>query len=455
MCNNQEPPIFHKIEIDESTKEPSIVEIDAETIEKQEIDSAKKQLKKEKKLQRAEDRKTDKQAAKQLVMTKILGFNEESAINKRQKFFKTLFTVIFIVFVVGVLAYTFYNDFFGSSDKQLAGWDDIKAIFTKHGFYLAFALIALFMCFLAKGLKLSVMSKYLTKKWHFKTCMETAVIGHYYNNVTPLAVGGQPFEIYHLSKHGVHGGVASALPIAAFFLNQLAFVLLSLVSLVLYLRGVVLPGCDENFLAIALGNYESVIKVMAIVGLVLCFFLPFLVIVFSFLPRFSAWIVKVVMKIGNKLRIVKKPELTTYKTIKNVVHNSKCLKMISKNPLVFITEFVLSLMENIALSTIAYFTLKLFGFDLPADGFHEWMQVVQLCIILYISISFVPTPGNSGAADLSFYLLFSTGITTAGLAFPAMITWRVLAFYSFIIIGFIFTKINRNAERKAQLHEET
>lgn len=451
MCNNQDPPIFHKIEIDESTKEPSIVEIDAETIEKQEIDSAKQQLKKEKKLQRAEDRKTDKQAAKQLVMTKILGFNDESTINKRQKFFKTLFTVIFIVFVVGVLAYTFYNDFFGSSKNQLAGWDDIKAIFTKHGFYLVFALISLFMCFLAKALKLSVMSKYLTKKWHFKTCMEAAVIGHYYNNVTPLAVGGQPFEIYHLSKHGIHGGVASALPIAAFFLNQLAFVLLSLVSLVLYLRGVVFPGCDPAFNP--LGSYESVIKVMAIVGLVLCFFLPFLVIVFSFLPRFSAWLVKVVMKIGNKLRIVKKPELTTYKTIKNVVNNSKCLKMISKNPLVFVTEFVLSLMENIALSTIAYFTLKLFGFDLPSDGFHEWLQVVQLCIILYISISFVPTPGNSGAADLSFYLLFSSRIT-AGLAFPAMITWRFLAFYSFIIIGFIFTKINRKSERKAHLREE-
>ena len=126
----------------------------------------------------------------------------------------------------------------------------------------------------------------------------------------------------------------------------------------------------------------------------------------------------------------------------------------SRNPLVFVTEFVLSLMENIALSTIAYFTLKLFGFDLPSDGFHEWLQVVQLCIILYISISFVPTPGNSGAADLSFYLLFSTGITAACLAFPAMVTWRVLAFYSFIIIGFIFTKINRKSERKAHLREE-
>ena len=452
MCNNQEPPVFHKIEIDESTNEPSIVEIDAETIEKHETDLTRKQLKKEKKLQRAEERKADKQVAKQLVMTKILGFNEETVINKRQKFFKNLFTIIFIVFVVGVLAYTFYNDFFGSSEKQLAGWDDIVAIFTKHGYYLIFALLSLFICYFSKGLKLSIMSKSLTKKWHFKTCMETGIIGHYYNSVTPLAVGGQPFEIYHLSKHGVHGGVASSLPIAAYFLNQIAFVLLSLISLALYLKGVVLPGCDAAFNP--LGTYENVIKTMAIIGLILCFFTPFLVIIFSFMPRFGAWIVKVIMKIGNKLRIVKQPEITTYRTIKNVVHNSKCLKTITKNPFVFVTELILSLLESIALSTIAYFTLKLFGFDLPTDGFHEWLQIVQLCIILYISISFVPTPGNSGAADLSFYLLFSTGIKAAGLAFPAMITWRFLAFYSFIIIGFIFTKFKRKAEKKRPFVEQ-
>ena len=119
MCNNQEPPVFHKIEIDKSTNEPSIVEIDAETIEKHETDLIRKQLKKEKKLQLAEERKVDKQVAKQLVMTKILGFNEETVINKRQKFFKNLFTILFIVFVVGVLAYTFYNDFFGSSDAHI------------------------------------------------------------------------------------------------------------------------------------------------------------------------------------------------------------------------------------------------------------------------------------------------------------------------------------------------
>ncbi|MBQ7924256.1 MAG: flippase-like domain-containing protein, partial [Clostridia bacterium] len=80
------------------------------------------------------------------------------------------------------------------------------------------------MCFVLKGAKLSVFCKSMTGKFHFKTCFETGIIGHYYNNVTPLAVGGRPFEIYHLSKHGVRGGVATSLPIATFFLNQFAFV---------------------------------------------------------------------------------------------------------------------------------------------------------------------------------------------------------------------------------------
>ncbi len=111
--------------------------------------------------------------------------------------------------------------------------------------------------------------------------------------------------------------------------------------------------------------------------------------------------------------------------------------------------------EQLSLCSIAYFTLKFFGFDWSSrTGFTEWLQVVQLCFILYAAISFIPTPGNSGAADLSFYLLFDTGLGLSGtnvyggLAFPAMIVWRFLSFYSFIIIGFIHTAIARKRKQK-------
>jgi uncharacterized protein (TIRG00374 family) len=106
--------------------------------------------------------------------------------------------------------------------------------------------------------------------------------------------------------------------------------------------------------------------------------------------------------------------------------------------------------EQICSCSIAFFTLKFFGFDLlNAITGLEWILVVQICFLLYSAISFIPTPGNSGAADLSFFWLFSAGLS-GGFAFPAMMTWRILSYYSFIIIGFIFAKSKKYSDRKKQ-----
>ena len=387
-----------------------------------------------------------KQVGKQLFMTKILGFTGNE-VNKRQKTFKIIFTVLFVSFVLLVLGFTFYRDFFASG-KELPSWGSLLTIFADNWFYILLALSSLFFCYLFKGLKLSIMCKSTTGKFHFSTCFETGIIGHYYNAVTPLAVGGQPFEIYHLSKHGVHGGVASSLPIAAYFLNQFAFVLCTLVSLIMFSANAL--GIQGNFYDFA--AYFPVFSTMAYVGVALCLLLPLAVIIFSLLPRFCARVVKGVISLGAKMRLIKNPKKTTYVTIKNVMHNTRCLKKIAKNPPTLIFSFLVSLGEQVALMSIAYFTLKFFGFKITTvDNFMlEWLQSIQLCIILYSAISFIPTPGNSGAADLSFYLLFEAGLA-AGLAFPAMIVWRVLAFYSFIIIGFTFATIKKRSDRKKEL----
>jgi uncharacterized protein (TIRG00374 family) len=117
-------------------------------------------------------------------------------------------------------------------------------------------------------------------------------------------------------------------------------------------------------------------------------------------------------------------------------------------PLVLTSSFLISLIEVLAIDSIAFFTLKFFGYDaVGISSFVEWLQIVQICSILYAAVSFIPTPGNSGAADFSFYWLFQTGLV-AGFAFPAMIIWRFLSYYSFIIIGFVFLSINKKREHK-------
>jgi len=392
--------------------------------------------------------KSSKSIGKQMAMNRIFGIQKNNDnVSKRQKVFKNVFTAAFIIFVVAVLIFTAYKDFF-ASERPATSWEDIKTILVSNWKYLLTAILCLFLFYLFKGLKNSVMCKTMTKKFHFITSMETAIVGNYYNNVTPLAVGGQPFEIYHLSKHGVHGGAAAAIPIATYFLNQIAFVLLCLASLILV--------STNAFSApkALIESFGAEFRVLASIGITTCFIVPCLVMLFSMLPKVCARLVHLVMTLGNKLKIVKNPKETTAKTIKNVIHNTKCLKLLASKPLVFIMVFLLSILENLANASIAFFTLKFFGFSLgvQTNFFMEWLQIVQITLLLFVSVSFVPTPGNLGATDLSFFLLFSFGLT-AGLAFPAMVIWRMISFYSTILIGFLFAVFKKKADLKKQVSE--
>ena len=435
MKKQDDKLIVNKIEVDQKTAEPKIVEV------------SKKELKQKSKAESKYhehdfvSRKADKSIGKQMAMQRVLGVEDLSSnTDKRKKILKIGITAVFIAFVIGVLFLTAYKDFFSSDpNRKPLSFEEILDILSSSWIFLFLALLSLFLCFLFKGLKLSIMCRSLTNKFHFKTCIETGIIGHYYNNVTPLAVGGQPFEIYHLSKHGVHGGVATSLPIVTFFLNQFAFVVLGTISL-----------CLISFNPLS-SILPTTFSIMATIGLFACIVVPAMVILFSLMPRFGALMVRVVMNVGAKLKIVKDPKKTIYKTMKTVAHNSKCIKKFASRPLAFNLSFFLSFLEQLSAASIAFFTLKLFGFNYgDTQGIMQWVFTCQMCLILNAAISFIPTPGNSGAADLSFFLLFESGLAV-GLAFPAMVTWRLLAFYSYIIIGFIFATLKKKSDHKKML----
>lgn len=437
-----------KIEIDETTNEPVIVEVDL--LAENENKPKKKSIKKV----RPEDvanmnDKEYREFGRQLVMSGVTGYDRhDDEMDKRKLVLKRIFTTLFFVIVIAVLAITAYNDFFSKNAMENPpSWQEIKSVISTHWGYLICVILALTCCFLFKGVKLSILCRKTTGHWRLKTCIETAVIGLYYNNATPFAVGGQPFEIYHLSTHGVHGGDAASLPIAAYFFNQTTMALVSVFALVIFSpKANILNIPDE----IIYSTTAAVLRPMAIVGLSFELLMPILIVTCCFLPRFCARLVWLVVGLGYKLKIVKDRKLLTYKILRNVVSNARSLKRIAKSPIVALSSVLISVGEACALCSIAYFTLRFFGFDNPnAKNVLEWAQIVCVCLVLYAAVSFIPTPGNLGAADLSFYWLFKIGlVSVAGLAFPAMLVWRFMSFYSFIVIGVVFTTIKRKADRK-------
>ena len=395
------------------------------------------------------DQKADKEYRKQAVKEKIFGLSQEENVNKRQKIVKRFITVLFIVFVVAVLIYTAYEDFFAPG-KDFLSWESFGKILLNGIPYLLLAFVALFANYFFKGLKLSVVCKSLTGKFHFKTCFETGIIGNYYNTVTPFATGGQAFEIHHLSKHGVDSSVAYSATIASFFLNQFCFVTLGIIFLALFKTNYL--HLDTNIYFV----FPKTINVLAIIGLCCCTLMPFLILMFSLTPKFGAFVVKFGIGLLGKLRLIKDPATTTVNTIKNLFLNAECLRRIAKNPICFISCILFSFFEHFATVSLTFFVLRIFGYTnfymvngsyVPASNFLLWLQSAQVTIILFATIAFIPTPGNSGAADLSFFLFFQAGLS-AGLAFPATMIWRLLTFYSYIIIGFSFATLKKRADRK-------
>ena len=180
--------------------------------------------------------------------------------------------------MLGVLAFTAYRDFFGN--KNYPSISQLKSIFKTGWLYFLLGISAFVLSFFFKGLKNVIMCKSMTGKSHFITCMETGIIGTYYNNVTPLAVGGQPFEIYHLSKHGVHGGVASSIPIASFFINQIAFVILGVFSVFAISRNIF--DAPSNIM----GVFPPAFFTLTIIGLFCCLFV-FFPIIYTFFALLS------------------------------------------------------------------------------------------------------------------------------------------------------------------------
>ena len=121
MRRKKERYKLNKIEIDEKTMEPKIVEVNPDRVDL-EPDEYKDVAAEHEKLSEEEV----KNQSKQLVMAKVFGINDDKQVDKRQKIFKNVFTAIFIILVVGVLAFTFYNDV--KQSKTLYTFSFLRAI---------------------------------------------------------------------------------------------------------------------------------------------------------------------------------------------------------------------------------------------------------------------------------------------------------------------------------------
>lgn len=169
---------------------------------------------------------------------------------------------------------------------------------------------------------------------------------------------------------------------------------------------------------------------MAYGGAILYIIVPFLAVLFSFMPRIIDKTLTFIVITGAKMHLIKEPDKTLKKWISNVVEYRDVFKLFTKNIGIVFIVFVLSVMQCVSLHSIPYFVFRLFGVtDI------DWWKITVMTTYIYSAITFIPTPGNSGAAEGTFYAIFAS---LGGFLFWGMLIWRLAVFYLVILVGLCF-----------------
>jgi len=348
--------------------------------------------------------------------------------SKKQRIIQIVGIVAFVIVNAVVLFFTARNDFSKQPVERLEPFGSQSILF------LVCAIACPLVALAIETAKYLLMMRRLGERVSVRTAFETSALGKYYDNITPFGTGGQPFQIWNLHKGGYSAGAASSMPLASFITAQVAFVLLALVMF---------------FINDSVSGVVGV-KIVAFIGLVAYMVVPVMIVLTAIAPRITAKIIGFFVRVGAKIRLIKDPAKTTKKIEDGLKRYSASLKYMAKSPMLLTLLIVLSVAYQIAILSIPYFVVRVFGVRT------SYWQALTLCLYVYASITIVPTPGNAGAAEGSFYLLFNQ-LESNGL-FWAMLIWRFLCYYSFIVIGVLIygwraveaAVKGRRAKRKAE-----
>lgn len=344
---------------------------------------------------------------------------------RKKRIRKILLFLVFVAINVTVIVATAVNEF--GNSRQAAQLSEIKInwwllIPATLCFVVAFVLdIYKYVLMLRKNTPAGTFRK--GEDW--KLARRTVIFGRYYDNITPAAVGGQPFQIYYMHKSGkLKSGLATTIPMMGMISIQIGFILVALVC----------------FLFGGIRGDSAVLGVAAWLGLLFYAFWPVAVMLATFFPKVTAKIINAVVKLLSRMRIVKNRDEVIAKIEHEVGEYAASVKRILKSKGLFATIILISVVYNVLMAMIPFFVLTAFG------GNVDLWQTLATTVAVMSSVYFVPTPGNSGAAEGTFYMVFSA--LSDGFVFWAMLIWRFFSYYIYILMGPITYAIIKWEEKR-------
>lgn len=318
--------------------------------------------------------------------------------------------IISVVLFLALAAFTFYAVFHGQDLAEIG-----NAIRNIHkGYLAAAALVALFFV-AAEGIMIWYLFRVVGEKAPLLSCLKYSYTGFFYSGITPSATGGQPMQLYYMTKDGRKTGISSVILMAVAAAYKFVLVIIGIGIAVFWFGGLraYLGGYLYLFF---LGLFLNAVLVVVIVAMMLNG---------PGMERFIMAVERFLVRIH-----LLKPSAKRLDSIHGMVEQYKetvaFLRGHKKQLLLMVGFTFVQRFSVFFLTYLIYAGLGLSG--------NSMLVIMMLQAVIYISVDMLPLPGSQGITELMYVSVYTSIFTEKYLTVSMCVT-RGLNFYLLLIVS--------------------
>lgn len=328
-----------------------------------------------------------------------------------QKTFKQLFfNVLIFTLLIGL---TF---FFVFKDQDIG---EAISVFNNAKFgYVITGIFLMLLYFSMEAWNIYSLLRAFGENLSFFQALKFTFIGFFFCSVTPGASGGQPLEIYYMTKEKISGAHATMALLIQICGVQVAVLALGIFGLLINIR-----------------KLESSVISLGIIGLIINGVALAILLIGVFSKRLTKKIVEFglsVIKFFGYKKIEQKRE-SINNSLEQYSNSAKFIKTHKK-------QFALCILRSV-LQMIIYFLIPFFVYKALGLKGASIFEIFFLQAVLFMATSGLPLPGAVGASEAVFLSIYGV-IFGEDFLGGAVLLNRSISFYWFVLVSMMVVFMN-------------
>lgn len=251
----------------------------------------------------------------------------------------------------------------------------------------------------------------------FSHCLGYSFVGFYVSSITPSATGGQPAQVYYMSRDQI--------PAACGALNM------TLIAACYQIASIVWGGAVWMLLPSVREMPDGGFRLLLLCGAGMMLLLTLGCGMVMFLPKMARRICGQILKLLTALCLVRNPQALREKLERHLSEYAEGAAIVRRHPGLAVQVQLLCVVQLGMLFSVPWTVYLAFGMS----G-HSWSQIAGLQALLTLAVCNLPLPGAVGAAEGCFLNAFAQ-VFGESMVTSAMLVSRGISFYAFLLLSLV------------------